>query len=123
MKYLCLCYYDQAQFDAMSKDELEGMRRECQPHDEALHASGHLVAVASLALPAASRTIRAGIEEASVSDGPYAATNEPVGALFIIEAQDMDEAVRIASLHPGVHIGQHLRGGIEVRPFNAFVQT
>ena len=123
MKYLCLCYYDQAQFDAMTKDELEGMRRECQPHDEALHSSGHLVAVASLALPDAARTIRVDVGDTSVTDGPYAPTKEPAGALFIIEAQDMDEAVRIASLHPGVHIGRYLRGGIEVRPFNTFVQT
>jgi len=34
----------------------------------------------------------------------------------IIEARDMSEAVRIASLHPAAHLGEHLGWGIEIRP-------
>ena len=123
MKYICLCYYDQAKFDALTKDDFEALGRECQPHDAALHASDHLILTASLALPNASRTIRPDDGEPSVANGPYAETKEPFGALFIIEAADMDEAVRIASLHPSAHVGHFLGGGIEVRPFDMFEQT
>jgi hypothetical protein len=46
----------------------------------------------------------------------YADTSEPFGAFFLIEAADVDEAVKIASLHPGAHLGAMFGGGIEVRP-------
>jgi hypothetical protein len=46
MKYLCLCYYDQAKFDALSEDDQEALGRACRPHDEALRNSGRLILVA-----------------------------------------------------------------------------
>ncbi len=33
MKYLCLCYYDQKKFDALSKTDMEALGHACQPHD------------------------------------------------------------------------------------------
>ena len=122
MKYLCLCYYDQDKFDALSKSDLEALGRACRPHDEALHASGHLVLVGSLALPPSSRTVRPGSGRPSVSEGPFVVTREPLGAFFIIEADDTDQAVEIASKHPGAHVGEYLGGAIEVRPIDMFDQ-
>jgi hypothetical protein len=97
MKYLCLCYYDQAKFEALSKSELEAVGPACRPHDEALRDSGHLMLVGSLAEAPSSRTLRPGSGRPSVTDGPYAATGEPLGAFFIIEAHDMDDAMEVAS--------------------------
>jgi len=111
MKYLCLCYYDQAKFDALSENDQEALGRACRPHDEALRTSGHLILVGSLALPQSSRTLRPGSGKPSMTEGPYVATSEPVGAFFIIEAGDMDEAVEVASKHPGTHVGEYLGGG------------
>ena len=122
MKYLCLCYYDQDKFDALSESDLEALGRACRPHDEALHASGHLVLVGSLALPPTSRTVRPGSNQPSVSEGPFVATREPLGAFFIIEAAEIDAAVEIASKHPGAHVGEFLGGAIEVRPIDMFDQ-
>ena len=39
---------------------------------------------------------------------------------FIIEACDLDEAVKMASMHPRAHVGHYLGGGIEVRPCESF---
>ena len=122
MKYLCLCYYDQAKFDALSENDQEALGRACRPHDEALRNSGHLILVGSLALPQSSRTLRPGSGGPSMTEGPYVATSEPVGAFFIIEARDMDEAVEVASKHPGTHVGEYLGGGIEVRPIDMLDQ-
>jgi len=55
MRYLCLCYYDQKKFDALSKSDPEAIGPACRPHDEALRNSGRLIVVGSLALPGASR--------------------------------------------------------------------
>jgi len=122
MKYLCLCYHDQAKFDALSESDQEALGRACRPHDEALRNSGRLILVGSLALPQSSRTLRPGSGKPSVTEGPYVATSEPVGAFFIIEARNMDEAVEVASKHPGAHVGQYLGGGIEVRPIDMLDQ-
>src|SRR5688572_19425534 len=118
-KYLCLCYYDRKMFDALTKEDLEALERDCKPHDEALHATGRLLLVGGLAFPEQAKTLRAGKDQpASLTDGPYAETPHPLGAVFIIEANDLDEAVEIAKKHPGTHIGKYLAGGTEVRAFD-----
>jgi len=122
VKYLCLCYYDQRKFEALSESELEAVGPACRPHDEALRNSGHLMLVGSLAEPPSSRTLRPGSGGPSVSEGPYAATGEPLGAFLIIEARHMDEAVEVASKHPGAHLGRYFGGGIEVRPIDMLDQ-
>jgi hypothetical protein len=116
MKFLCLCHYDPAHFATLSPEQLAAIPGLCAPHDAALHASGHLVAVGSLAEPADFAVIRPGDAAPVVTRGPIASTSEPFGAFFIVEAATLDEAVAIASLHPGAHLGRYFRGGIELRP-------
>jgi hypothetical protein len=121
MKYLCLAYYDEKKFDALPKAELDAMVRECKAHDEALRNSGHLIAVASLAPTRTTTSVRPKNGKPSVTDGPFAETKEQVGAFFIIEARDLNEATRVASQHPAAHLGEHVGWGIEVRPIDHFV--
>ena len=118
MNYFCLCYYDQAKFEALSKSQGEALGRRCRPHDDALRASGRLILVGSLAEPRSSRTLRPGHGAPSVTEGPFAPTDEPVGAFFMVEARDIDEAVEVASKHPGAQLGAYFGGGIEVRPID-----
>ena len=56
----------------------------------------------------------------SVQDGPLQTRREQVGVFFVVEAENVDEAVEIASLHPGAHLGKFFGGGIEVRPCELF---
>ena len=122
MKFLCLCHYEPAKFDALSESDRQGLGDLCRPHDEALRASGRLVMVGSLAEPSASRTVRPEDGGPSMSEGPYAATDEPLGAFFIIEAEDMDEAIEVALKHPGAQLGRYFGGGSEVRPIDRLDQ-
>jgi hypothetical protein len=115
VKYLCLGYYDEKKFDALSKAQIDAIVAQCQAHDQALHASGHLLSVASLEAPGQAMSIRPKGGRPSMTDGPYAETKEQLGSFFIIEAKDRDEAVRIASLHPAAHLGEHIGWGVEVR--------
>lgn len=121
MKYLCLGYYDADKFDTLSAAEQEVIARECRPHDEALHNSGRLAAVASLGHRTAA-TLRPVNGKTSVHDGPFTEAREVIGSFFIIEAQDLTEAVRFASLHPAANWGEHLGFAIEVRPIEMFEQ-
>lgn len=122
MHFLCLCHYEVAKFAALGADEFGRIRERCAPHDQALYASGHVRLVGSLASQDAYRTLRAHGDTVTVDTGPYARSDEPFGAFFLIEAEDIDEAVRIAMLHPGAHLGSVFGGGIEVRPLDRFIE-
>ena len=123
MKFLCLCHYDHAAFGRFGAAEFEEIGRICAPHDERLKARGKVSLIGSLGMPDDYRTIRADADGVTVSDGPYAATNEPFGAFFLVDAESIDEAVEIARLHPGAHLGHLLGGGIEVRPIDQLEQV
>src|SRR5262245_20610074 len=114
MKFLCLAYGDPKRMEALSKAEFEALRDECRVHDEELRESGHLVLVESLEW--ATTTVRARNGHVIAIDGPFVETKEKIGGLFIIEAKDHAEAIRVASMHPGARMGEHLGWAIEVRP-------
>jgi hypothetical protein len=122
MRFLCLGYYDEKKFDALPKAEVDALVRECQTHDEALRKSGHLILVASLAATHTSTSVRPKNGKPSVTDGPFAETKEQIGAFFIIEARDLEEATEVASQHPAAHLGEHVGWGVEVRPIDYFMQ-
>ncbi|MEJ2502686.1 MAG: YciI family protein [Gemmatimonadota bacterium] len=115
MRYLCLGYYDPTAFEALSAEERLATAKECAPHDAELRASGRLLSVASLE-HGVHVALRPGESGTSVTDGPYAEAKELVGSFFIVEADDLNEAVRIASLHPAARVRPDLGFGIEVRP-------
>lgn len=121
-KFLCLCYYDEPAFKAWTPSDQQAVMEACQPHDRALRATGKVVLNASLAEPDEARVILGSATGPAVTKGPYARTDQPVGAAFIVEAADLDEAVRIAALHPGANVTQFrgMKGGIEVRELAHF---
>jgi len=57
-------------------------------------------------------TVRVRDGEVLVADGPFAETKEQIAGFDIIEAADLDEAIEVASRHPGASFGT-----VEVRPF------
>ena len=46
-----------------------------------------------------------------VTDGPFAETREQLGGYFLIDAKDLDEAMRIAARIPAARMGT-----VEIRP-------
>jgi hypothetical protein len=120
-KFLCLCYYSEAEYKAWTPEQHAAIPDACAPHDKALRASGKCSMNTSLGEQDQARVIRPSKNGPVVSKGAYAPTPEPVGAMFMVEAADMDEAVGIASLHPGAQLSQFFRtGGIEVRQLEHF---
>lgn len=120
VKYLCLAYYDEKAFDAMSKPEFDAIVSRCPQYDAALRASGHLVVQASLGSPRSSTVLRPRNGKPMITDGPFIETKEQVGGFFIIEARDLDEAIRVASNHPAANIGEQAGWAVEVRPIEGY---
>ena len=112
MRFLLLVNWDRASMDARdepapgSTEEDEGF-----PWLDDLQARGKWVIGDQLAPPRRARTVRMRDDRAAVTDGPFVEKKEAVGGFDLIEAEDMDEAVEIASRHPVAAIGS-----IEVRP-------
>lgn len=122
MKYLCLAYYDEKKAEALSKEDWDEIGKQCQPLDDVLRKSGHLIAHGSLQPPRMSTIVRPRNGKVSVTDGPFVETKEQVGGFFIIDARDLNEAIRIASNHPAGQLNEHLGWGVEVRPMDFFEQ-
>lgn len=123
MKYLCLAYYNEEKFSQMPKNEVDALVEQCQTRDKDLQASGNLLMVGSLASPQVSANLRPQNGTPIITDGPYVETKEQVGAFFIIDAHDLNDAIRVASKHPAAQLGEHVGWGIEVRAIEMFQQA
>jgi hypothetical protein len=64
-------------------------------------------------------TVRARDGKPVVTDGPFVETRDVVASFLLIEARDLNDAIRIASLHPAANLGEELGWGIEIRPLAA----
>jgi len=122
MKYLCLAYYDVQAYEALPKDALEAIVSRCPAFDEELRRTGQLVLQASLGEVRSSMSVRPRAGKPAVTDGPYTETKEQVGGFFIIEARDLNEAIRVASKHPAANLGDRIGWGVEVRPIEHLMQ-
>jgi hypothetical protein len=111
MKYLCLVQLDEKKLDELSKKEAVVLDNESLAYDEELRKSGHFIAAQALQSVQAATTVRVRNGKASVTDGPFAETNEQVGGFILIEAKDLNEAIQVASKIPVAQLG-----AIEIRP-------
>ena len=107
------------------------------PQQQALHQSAALeqpppgawpllqrilvLLAASLGDVAGWTTLRPRNGRTQVSDGPYTESKEVVGGLFIIEADDHDEALRLASMHPAATLGEEGGWAVELIPIEFFM--
>ena len=111
MKYVLLVYADEQRLDSMPSSQRAALGSACLANDQALEASGHLLAVERLQSSRAATTVRVHNGAACVTDGPYADTPEQLIGVFTIDARDLNEAIQVAARMP-----QALSGPIEVRP-------
>ena len=116
MRYACLIYYHPRTLFGGSP-QADAALAECAGYDEVLKASGHFVTAEALVLPEEAMTLQVRDGKMSAVDGPFMETKEMLGGIIVIEARDLNEAVRVASGHPLATIGH-----IEVRPVVDFSQ-
>lgn len=114
MKFLCLGYHDETRMADMSVGEREAFVAECVAFDEALRKTGRVIDGQSLHGARTARTIRFQGTRMSTTDGPFAETKEQLGGFMMLEADDLDHAVRLLAEVPCRRLG----GAIEIRPIN-----
>jgi hypothetical protein len=119
MKFLCLGYLNAELFDRQPEPVKEEIMSRCMAQCVPFRATGKVSSEAGLEGPAKARSIRPRKGRPLVTDGPFAETKEQLGSFFIVEAGDIDEAVKIASMHPAALFGEEYGFGIEVRPVQA----
>ncbi|HEY6222455.1 MAG TPA: YciI family protein [Gemmatimonadales bacterium] len=111
MKFMLLIYNDPALLEAMPAQEFDSTMRGCLDHADELRKGGQLLETQMLEDAATAKSVRVRKGRLTAVDGPYAEAKEVLGGFNLIEAADMDEAVRIASEFPWVRTGC-----VEVRP-------
>jgi len=111
MKYVCLGYIAEADWEGVSESAQHQMMDECFAYDDILRAGGHFAGGEALDSARNAVTLRWKDGKAVVTDGPYAETKEQLGGILILEARDLNHAIQLMSKHPGVKFGP-----FEIRP-------
>jgi hypothetical protein len=111
MQYMCLIYDAENTWDTMPEDERNAVFNEYGAFTESIKESGNYVAGDALQPTSTATTVRIRGGETLVTDGPFAETKEQLGGYYLVEAKDVDEALKIAGRIPSARYGS-----IEVRP-------
>ncbi len=111
MKYVCLGYFDEKQWETKSESEREAIIEECFAYDDVLRKGGHFVGGEALQTARNATTLRFQNGKVLVTDGPYTETKEQLGGILLLEARDLNQAIQLMSKHPGVRFGP-----FEIRP-------
>jgi hypothetical protein len=104
MKYLCLVYLERDKFTAVPD-------RECFDCGDELRKKGLLLSAEPLFGGETAKTVRVRNGRVAITDGPFAETKEQLAGFYLIDAENEDAALQIASKIPPARAGS-----IEVRP-------
>ena len=108
MKYMLLVYLDE---QAMTDTEREHCYVESAQLTQQLNSSGQYLDASPLHPISTATSVRVREGKRLVTDGPFAETREQLGGYYLIDAHDLDEAIRIAERVPPARFGT-----VEIRP-------
>jgi hypothetical protein len=108
MKYMLLIYGAESSW---TEDERKACMIESTEISNELEKQGKWIAASPLysVATATSVRVRDGIKQ--ITDGPFAETTEQLGGYYIIDVEDLDEAIAIAARLPPAK-----KGTVEIRP-------
>ena len=105
MKFAVLIYTDATLLDALPTEQFNAKMRYCLDHADELREQGSLLDSQMLEAPPSAKAVRVRAGRRTIVDGPFAETKEVLAGFNLIEAENMDEAVRIATEFPWVETG------------------
>ena len=111
MKYLLLMYADESIGANWSLEEMQAAPKTWAEFRKEAAASGALVSSSGVVPGTSTTTVRVRNDKTLITDGPFAETHEQLGGYFLVECNDLDEAIRWAEKIPTAKYGS-----IEIRP-------
>jgi hypothetical protein len=97
----------------MPRAEYDALVAEHLAYDDELRRSGHFVVGEALEHVNTATTVRVRNGRVSATDGPFAETKEQLGGIILVDARDLNDAIKVATGIPSARVGC-----IEVRPVN-----
>lgn len=110
MKFLCLICAEKV-MEQMPEADAEKHFQEYVEFTKSIKTSGHFIGANRLKPAATAATVRVRNGKVLTTDGPFAETKEQLGGYYVIEADDLREAIQVAARIPTAR-----RGCVEVRP-------
>ncbi|MEO5686975.1 MAG: YciI family protein [Burkholderiaceae bacterium] len=117
MQYLLLVYTDAELLDKLPAEDFNTEMRACLQQADAHKEQGKVLGFQQLQPAATARTVRSRNGRAAVLDGPFAETKEMLAGFTLVEAESMEDAVRMAQELPWIKYGS-----VEVRPVSDIAQ-
>jgi len=111
MQYLLLIYGNEAHWETMTESEHDKVLQEYMDYSKSIAQSGHMRGGNELNMVSTAKTIRVRDKKELITDGPFAETKEQLGGYYLVEAKDINEALKLAARIPSARWGS-----IEVRP-------
>ena len=115
MQYILLIYGDEHGFEDAAPEDMGKMMQEYDDYTQWLRDSGTYVAGEALQTTDQATTVRVRDGQTMTTDGPFAETKEQLGGFYVIEAENLDQAIEAARRLPGA-----FHGSVEVRPIMDF---
>ena len=104
-KFALLIYIDDALLDALPEGEFDHRMRHCLGYADGLREQGRLQDSQMLEDAKGAKSMRVRNGRRTITDGPFTETKELLAGFNLIEAEDIDEAVRIAEQFPWAETG------------------
>jgi hypothetical protein len=118
MQYAILCYHDEAEVGALTKEEDDALMGDLAVVRQQLRRK--LGPVARLMPTTAATTLRAGGAEPLVIDGPFAETKEQLLGFYVIDCPTLEEAIEATRLLLAPRMAAGLMSALEIRPISVF---
>jgi hypothetical protein len=118
MHYLLTIYADESFWTDASPEEVGQLMAAYGALGEEMKAAGVILGGEGLQTSSTATTVKVRDGETIVTDGPFAETREQLGGYYLIDAKDLDEAIRWAAKIPDA-----VRGTVEVRPVMDYEAT
>jgi len=112
MQYLLMIYDEEKAWAKLPADVRAKLSQDYAEFTREIVKSGHFRAGAQLKPVSTATTVREQGGKRLTTDGPFAETKEQFGGYYLVECQDLDEALSLAERIPSVRVG----GAVEVRP-------
>lgn len=115
MQYMLLIYGDE---QSWTEQERQDCMLESMAICDELEKQGKWVASSPLQSVNTATSLRVRNGKRHITDGPFAETAEQLGGYYIVDVDDLNEAIAIASRLPPAK-----KGTVEIRPLQALPQA